>query len=448
MPHKKGGRGEPPERKAHSMGLSVGRMDALSAKESPIWIPPEPDANLRLRKASEEWVAHKSLFVGPKTLTHYRYSSKTLLKFFGDIKLTDITIHHFRRHQVMRRQLGVGPVAINHELGTLRQILRFFGLWRDSISQFYKQLRMDRVGPGVALTEEQTEQLFRVAFDKYNNCSTRQRGYWEVAIWASLLSVNTSAGPGEIRYLRLQDIDLNENAPKIYINRGKNHFRLREIPLNPVALMAAKKLLERARRIGCCQPEHYLLPARRSGRMQPDYVVPVRVPLPAEQPQPKPKRTHVRMPKGEPRLPFRYSGKKIDLELAHRLRYQQRLPWRVVADQVGLTVVNLRRRMVERKAGDEKNSYNLNMPQRDWKTAWNKMRKAIGLPTLRVYDLRHTCITRLLSNPDVPERVVIETVGHVNSNMLHRYSHQRLEDKAKALGTLAPAYDFMAAVQA
>jgi integrase len=70
------------------------------------------------------------------------------------------------------------------------------------------------------------------------------------------------------------------------------------------------------------------------------------------------------------------------------------------------------------------------------------------MPTLRVYDLRHTCITRLLSNPDVSERVVIETVGHVNNNMLQRYSHQRFEDKAKALDTLAPAFDFLGMVQA
>jgi hypothetical protein len=43
------------------------------------------------------------------------------------------------------------------------------------------------------------------------------------------------------------------------------------------------------------------------------------------------------------------------------------------------------------------------------------------------------------------ERVVIETVGN---NMLQRYSHQRLEDKAKALDTLAPAFDFLAMVEA
>lgn len=49
---KKGGRGEPPERKAHGMGLSVGRMTAQSLKDSPIWIPPQPDADLRLRKAA------------------------------------------------------------------------------------------------------------------------------------------------------------------------------------------------------------------------------------------------------------------------------------------------------------------------------------------------------------------------------------------------------------
>jgi hypothetical protein len=54
----------------------------------------------------------------------------------------------------------------------------------------------------------------------------------------------------------------------------------------------------------------------------------------------------------------------------------------------------------------------------------------------------------------VSERVVIETVGNnmlqetVGNNMLQRYSHQRLEDKAKALDTLAPAFDFLAMVEA
>jgi integrase len=447
MPHKKGGRGEPPERKAHGMGLSVGRAATLQLiNESPIWIPPPPDAELRLRKAAEEWTAHKSLFVAETTLRDYQNTTRTLLKFFGDIKLTDVTIRHFRNHQVVRRQQAVGPRAINAELGVLRQILRHYGLWRDSISQFYKQLRISHVGPGVAMTQEQTDQLFRVAIARYNSAAKRDKRYWEVALWASLLSVNTSAGPGEIRHLRLQDLDLNENAPKIYINRGKNHFRLREIPLNSAALMAVKKLQQRAQSLGCCKPEHYLLPARRSGRMKRDYIVPIRVPLPAE--QPKPKRSHDRKPDCEPRLPFRYSGKKIDLKLVHRLRNERRLPWRVIAEHVGLTECNLRRRLVDRKAGDEKNSHDPNKPQRDWKTAWKRMRKAIGMPTLRIYDLRHTCITRLLSNPDVSERVVIETVGHVNNNMLQRYSHQRLEDKAKALDTLAPAFDFLAMVQA
>lgn len=31
--------------------------------------------------------------------------------------------------------------------------------------------------------------------------------------------------------------------------------------------------------------------------------------------------------------------------------------------------------------------------------------------------------------------------------MLQLYSHQRLEDKPKALGTLAPAFNFLATVQ-
>ena len=35
-----------------------------SLKDSPIWIPPPPDVNLRLSKAADEWVAHKTMFVG------------------------------------------------------------------------------------------------------------------------------------------------------------------------------------------------------------------------------------------------------------------------------------------------------------------------------------------------------------------------------------------------
>ncbi len=33
-------------------------------------------------------------------------------------------------------------------------------------------------------------------------------------------------------------------------------------------------------------------------------------------------------------------------------------PWRVIAEHVGLTECNLRRRLVDRKAGDEENSHN------------------------------------------------------------------------------------------
>src|SRR4051794_27345695 len=87
-----------------------------SLKDSPIWIPPPPDVDLRLSKAAEEWTAHKSLFVAETTLHDYQNTTRTLLKFFGDIKLTDITIHHFRNHQVVRRQQAVGPRAINAEL--------------------------------------------------------------------------------------------------------------------------------------------------------------------------------------------------------------------------------------------------------------------------------------------------------------------------------------------
>ena len=139
------------------------------------------------------------------------------------------------------------------------------------------------------------------------------------------------------------------------------------------------------------------------------------------------------------------SGRKLiafDLVAVDKLR-AQKVPWRVIAEQVGLSLMTLRRRMVGRKAGDEKHSYDPTKPQGGWKNAWDGLREAAGLPHLRSYDLRHTCITWLLSDPNVPERVVIETVGHVDNNMIARYSHQRFSDKVKALDTLAPAFNFM-----
>lgn len=80
-------------------------------------------------------------------------------------------------------------------------------------------------------------------------------------------------------------------------------------------------------------------------------------------------------------------------------------------------------------------------PMFTWKTAWRALRKKVAkryprLSKLRHYDLRHHAITRLLENPDVSERVVIEVAGHVGRKMLDTYSHVRARFKKEALDSL------------
>jgi integrase len=75
-------------------------------------------------------------------------------------------------------------------------------------------------------------------------------------------------------------------------------------------------------------------------------------------------------------------------------------------------------------------------PISSWRGAWGKLTKAAGLPHLRIYDLRHHAITKLLENPNTSERTVIEIAGHVSRQMLQRYSHIRMKSKVDAVNGL------------
>jgi integrase len=293
------------------------------------------------RSAADIWLADKKPFLGPRTLIDYMNYIKILSSFFADMPLNKITIGNIRAYQNQRKdEDGVGAVAINHEVGLLRQILTEAGLWKE-IKPYYHAVRGNDDERGVALSEEDLAKLFKTA---------RKDTRWEVALHASILSAQSTAGPGEIKNLRLRDIDLTGVIPIIYICKGtKNQYRVRTLPLNKAASVSVRFLMERAAEKGSVEPDHYLLPHRARVR-------------------------------GEGYDPTRHQG--------------------------------------------------------HWNKAWNRMRNAAGFPNLRQYDLRHTAITRLLENPHIPERVVVEIAGHVSNKMLTRYSHQRIEAKRVALAAL------------
>lgn len=93
--------------------------------------------------------------------------------------------------------------------------------------------------------------------------------------------------------------------------------------------------------------------------------------------------------------------------------------------------------LIPHRAANGKEGFDVTRPIYGWRTAWNKLREAANLPHLRMYDLRHHAITRLLEDEEVSERTVIELAGHVSRAMLERYSHIRMRTKREAVDALA-----------
>jgi integrase len=312
-------------------------------------IEPSELAHFTFMEAAKIWIVSHGRHIGAGTLRDYWNCLRALDKFFGQLRLNEIHIGHFEQYQKMRSDgseglTKVGASRVNHDLNTLAQILARAGLWAP-IAPHYKPLRMTRSNVGRALSESEEHTLFQIA---------SSRAKWKVAYFCSLLSINTTCGPQEIRLLRLTDVDLSptEAAPHgtIRISLGaKNAYRDRMIPLNTIASLAIRQLWNRAHELGSVEPDHYLLPHRAS------------------------------------------RGSK---------------------------------------------GWDPTRPTSSWRKAWDKLRIEAGLPHLRLYDLRHHAITRLLEDETVSERTVIDLAGHVSRQMLARYSHIRLATMYKALCTM------------
>lgn len=219
-------------------------------------------------EAARHWLRTRKS-IAETTRKDYRDHIATLTKFFGQMRLRDIHIGHVDTYQRSRQEAirgtkrhragrdaekrlpSDGASRINHEISCLGQVMHMAGLWQE-IKRFYEPLPLPKDGPGIALSPEEERHLFEVA---------RSRPRWMTAYCCALISRNTTAGPGEIRHLRLRDIDLQSAV--LHIEEGvKNSFRRRPVPLNADAAKAVRYLLDRAQRLGSTQSEHYLLPHR------------------------------------------------------------------------------------------------------------------------------------------------------------------------------------------
>jgi integrase len=224
------------------------RNDAVQAQEEGRL--PTDYAKLKFEKASEDWLEERKALVAPKTHRIDKERLVALKAFFSGSRLSDITSDMVRSYQ-SKRVGKVSPRTVNLETKVLRMVLRRGRLWA-RIADDFKPLPENKRGPGRALTPEQERRLFEVASSKPG---------WSVAYWAALLASNTTARGGELKGLRLGDLNLIEKTITIRRPTTKTDAGARIIPLNDIALWACARLLERAERLGATDPEHYLFPA-------------------------------------------------------------------------------------------------------------------------------------------------------------------------------------------
>jgi len=209
---------------------------------------------LPFEEAARQWLEIKKMHSKKaRTIEMYEWYIRNLRKVFDGILLSQIHIGHFLEYQ-RRRRMEAGPSCVNHELNTMAQILKTADLW-DLIEKHYKPLPLPNWTPPKVLTAEEEERFFRVVAGNPD---------WSVAYWAVSLTNNTSAMGIELRHLQMKHVFLEQEPPTIHItdSKVKNEFRARVVPLNAVAAKQARRIVERAKRLGAWHPDHYIFPFR------------------------------------------------------------------------------------------------------------------------------------------------------------------------------------------
>lgn len=246
-------------------------------------------ATLSFSEAARLWLINSREEVADQTFKDRELFIGRLNRFFGPMILNTIHIGNIRQYQKARqgkadrpednlgaRQLHrirstesgrqddaaivpdsyAGAELINHEISALSRILHAAGLWA-AIKPHYKCMRVPKYGPGRGLDAAERERLVMCA-------ASNPR--WRVAYLCTLLSLNLTRGAGEVRKVKVKDIDLR--ARNLTIEEGaKNTYRKVDFPMNDTVHWCCGQLLKRYYRL--CEkysvvpsPEHYVLPAR------------------------------------------------------------------------------------------------------------------------------------------------------------------------------------------
>ena len=319
-------------------------------------------ARLPFSAAADRYVESRSLDLSQSSLSKERQLLTKLRKFFGSEKIGEISGDQILAFREWRARDRVSPATINMEVGIVRRILKRAKRWHLVAIDLKPLKERHNIGRAMALDEKL--RLLRLAGKNPD---------WQNVRLAAILALNTTMRGCEIKHLRWRDIDFMGKA--LTIHKSKTDAGERVIPLNSVAYNAVIELLDRARKVGAAEPQHFLFTSCENGIITPD------------------------RPQKSWRSSWRKLTKAIECPACGKLQDPTT------------------------ECRDETCKADLS---------------GIASPTagLRFHDLRHHAITELAES-QASDQTIMAIAGHVSHRMLTHYSHVRLEAKRSALDALS-----------
>lgn len=215
-------------------------------------------SRLSLSTAAQMYFDWKAATNAVGTISREKRIFRQVVNFMGaNIQLRRIDLELIREYQQERRKQisptmrkAVTPRSVNYELQLLRGVMQHANCWKGDLAERYKPLKESKSRIGKKATNEQLMRIIETA---------KKNEYWQLAMYCAAVAAGTGCRSWEIKNLQLEDIRIAEGRICIRPEIAKNR-QGREPRLLALAEWGLNELLHRARQLGACEPEHYLLP--------------------------------------------------------------------------------------------------------------------------------------------------------------------------------------------
>jgi integrase len=181
-----------------------------------------------------------------------RHLRRTLVSFFGTMKLADITAFSVARYARERANAGAQPGTINREISTLGHLLNraFEWGWMDKAPPRLRRLE-EPEGRTVALTEDEIARLLEAA-----------RIGPDPDLWLFIqIALGSSMRHSEILGMKWADIDFTNR--RLFVPKAKRGARTQPLSASLVAILEREGAMRR-------DPDGWLFPIRHRRTANPD----------------------------------------------------------------------------------------------------------------------------------------------------------------------------------